>query len=105
MIKEIDRSDWDRFFTSFTLAHEHWLVSVDGENESIPLEALIARDTRVTITLGRDISHHRRIVIDALRVSAQQTGGEDEAVAIESMDGHVTRLRFRSPGPVAPAAD
>ena len=65
----------------------------------LPLEGIILRDTTLTITLGGDISHHRRIVIDAARVSVQQTAGVDEGVAIESTDGHTTRLRFRSPMP------
>ena len=99
MIREIERNDWGRFLESFTLAHDHWLVHVDGEPESLPLEGLTMRDSTITITLGGDISHHRRIVIDAARVSVQQTGGVDEGVAIESADGHVTRLRFRSPMP------
>ena len=99
VIRDIDRNDWGRFFDSFTLAHDHWLVHVDGEKDSLPLEGIILRDTTLTITLGGDISHHRRIVIDAARVSVQQTAGVDEGVAIESTDGHITRLRFRSPMP------
>lgn len=99
MIKEIEHNDWGRFFESFTLAHDHWLVHVDGENDSLPLEGIVVRDHQITITLGGDISHHRRIVIDAARVSVQQSGGVDEGVAIESADGYTTRLRFRSPMP------
>jgi len=99
VIRDIERNDWGRWFESFTLAHDHWLVHVDGERDSIPLEGIIVRDTTITITLGGDIRHHRRIVIDAARVTVQQTGGVDEGVAIESADGHVTRLRFRSPMP------
>ena len=99
VIRDIEHNDWGRFFESFTLAHDRWLVHVDGEKESLPLEGIIVRDHLVTITLGGDISHHRRIVIDAARVSVQQAGGVDEGVAIESADGHVTRLRFRSPMP------
>ena len=97
MIRDIERNDWGRFFESFTLAHDRWLVHVDGEKDSLPLEGVIARDGRITITLGGDIRHHRRIVIDGARVSVQQSGGVDEGLAIESSDGHVTRLRFRSP--------
>ena len=98
--KDIHRDDWARFFESFTLQHDHWLVSVDGEKETLPLEGITTRDDgNVVITLGGDISHHRRIVIDATRVSVQQSGGVDEGVAIEAADGHVTRLRFRSPMP------
>jgi hypothetical protein len=97
VIRDIERNDWGRFFESFTLTHDHWLVHVDGEKESLPLEGIVVRDNLLTIILGGDISHHRRIVIDAARVSVQQTGGVDEGVAIESADGHTTRLRFRSP--------
>lgn len=99
MIRDIERNDWARFLESFTLAHDHWLVHVDGESDSLPLEGLTLRDSTITIALGGDIRHHRRIVIDAARISVQQTDGVDEGVAIESSDGHVTRLRFRSPMP------
>jgi hypothetical protein len=97
--KEIERNDWARFFESFTLQHDRWLVQVDGENASMPLEGIIARDQLVTITLGGDISHHRRITIDAKRVTVEQQDGVDQGVAIESNDGHTTRLAFRSPMP------
>jgi hypothetical protein len=97
MLKEIERNDWGRFFESFTLSHDHWLVHVDGENDSLPLEGIVARDVRIVIHLGADIRHHRVITIDAARVTVQQSGGEDEAVAIESTDGHTTRLRLRAP--------
>ena len=99
MQKEIERNDWARFFESFTMQHDHWLVRVDGEKESMPLEGIIARDRLVTITLGGDISHHRRITIDAKRVTVEQSDGVDQGVDIESNDGHVTRLAFRSPMP------
>lgn len=92
MQRTIARTEWPAFFESFTQEHDHWLVSVDGERDSLPLEGLIARDDgRVTITLGGDISHHRRIVIDAASVKVD---GND--VEIESVDKHVTRLALRS---------
>jgi hypothetical protein len=97
--KEIAPSDWPGFFESFTLSHGHWLVSVDGEKETLPLEGIIARDHQIVIRLGGDIRHHRRIVIDGERVTVQQNNGVDEGVAILSKDGHTTRLQFRSPMP------
>ncbi|HEX8254345.1 MAG TPA: hypothetical protein VF846_14465 [Thermoanaerobaculia bacterium] len=99
MQREIERNEWGRFFESFTMQHDHWLVSVDGEKQTMPLEGIIARDELIVITLGGDISHHRRITIDAKRVTVQQAGGVDQGVAIESQDGHTTRLAFRSPMP------
>ncbi|HEX2120855.1 MAG TPA: hypothetical protein VHL59_04365 [Thermoanaerobaculia bacterium] len=99
MLREIERNDWARFFESFTLQHDRWLVTVDGDGEAMPLEGIVARDALVVVTLGGDISHHRRITIDAARVRVEQNGGVDEGVAIESTDGHVTHLRFRSPMP------
>lgn len=102
MNRDIERSDWNPFFESFTLSHDHWLVHVDGERESLPLEDIIVRDNLITIALGGDVRHHRRIVIDAAKVSVQQTSGVDEEVAILSADGHTTRLRFRSPMPPEP---
>lgn len=98
MSKEIGRSDWGRFFESFTTAHDHWLVHVDGEKESLPLEGITARDTRIVIHLGGDIRHHRVITIDAAGVTVEQGGREEEdAVAIQSTDGHTTRLQVRAP--------
>jgi Family of unknown function (DUF5335) len=98
--KNIERNDWARFFESFTMQHDRWLVSVDGEKDTLPLEGITTRDDgNVVITLGGDISHHRRIIIDARSVRVQQSDGTDEGVEIESNDGHTTRLRFRSPMP------
>jgi len=97
MLKEIERNDWGSFFESFTMAHDHWPVHIDGEKESLPLEGIVARDVRIVIHLGGDIRHHRVITIDAARVTVGQTGGLDEEVAIESTDGHITRLRLRAP--------
>jgi hypothetical protein len=99
MQREIERNDWPSFFESFTMRHDQWLVSVDGERETLPLEGIIARDSQINVHLGRDVSHHRRIVIDAAHVRVEQQGGVDEGVDIESTDGHTTRLRFRSPMP------
>ena len=79
------------------MAHDHWLVSVDGEKETLPLEGVIVRDDLITIRMGGNIEHHRRITIDAAKVLVQQRNGVDEAVTIESKDGHKTKLAFRSP--------
>ena len=96
--KEIPRADWQTFFESFTMQHDRWLVSVDGERETMPLEGIVARDTNVVVTLGGDISHHRRITIDAARVRVEQEDGVDRGLDIESADGHTTKLRFRLDG-------
>ena len=91
MQRAIARPEWPAFFESFTMQHDHWLVSVDGEREAMPLEGIVARDDgRVTVTLGGDISHHRRIVIDAASVRV-----DENDVEIESTDGHATRLALR----------
>lgn len=98
--KTIERDDWAEFFESFTMMHDHWLVSVDGEKEMLPLEGIALRDGTVSIHLGGDISHHRLITIDAASVRVQQDdAGYDEGVEIHDRDGHVTRLQFRSPMP------
>jgi hypothetical protein len=97
--RDVERNDWARFFESFTMQHDQWLVSVDGEAQAMPLEGIVARDGHVVVHLGRDISHHRRITIDAVRVRIEQEGGVDKGIDIESSDGHTTSLRFRSPMP------
>lgn len=96
MFKDIERNDWGSFFESFTRSHERWLVHVDGEKESLPLEGIVARDIRIVIHLGADVRHHRVITIDAARVTVEQGGGKDEVV-IESTDRHTTRLGLRAP--------
>ncbi len=91
MQRTIDRAEWPAFFASFTTEHDHWLASVDGERDSLPLEGIAAReDGRVTIALGGDISHHRKIVIDAASVRV-----DENDIEIESTDKHVTRLSLR----------
>jgi hypothetical protein len=97
MLKEIERDDWARFFESFTMEHDHWLVHVDGENDTLPLEGITVRDGKIVIHLGSDVRHHRVITIDGAKVSVQQSGGADEGVAITSADGHTTRLRLERP--------
>ncbi len=99
VIRTIERNDWARFFESFTLQHDHWLVSVDGERDTLPLEGIVARESHITIHLGRDIQHHRVITIDAKDVRVEQDNGVDQGVEIESTDNRVTRLTFRSPMP------
>jgi hypothetical protein len=82
------------------MQHDHWLVSVDGESGTLPLEGLTIRDDgSVVVHLGGDIRHHRRIVIDAKSVRVEQQNGVDQGIEIESNDGHTTRLAFRSPMP------
>jgi hypothetical protein len=91
MQRTIARGEWHSFFESFTAEHHHWMAGVDGERDSLPLESIIARDTgRITITLGGDISHHRKIVIDAASVRV-----DENDIEIESTDKHVTRLSLR----------
>lgn len=102
MHTEIAANEWGSFFEAFTLQHDRWLVTVDNEKESMPLEGIVAREHSVVITLGGDISHHRRITIDAARVLVDQKNGGDAGVEIESRDGHTTRLKFRSPLPANP---
>ena len=104
VLQDVDRTEWGRFFESFTMLHDQWLVSVDDEKDSLPLEGIVARDGRIDIRLGADVRHHRKIVIDADRVSIQQSGGAEETLAIVSTGGQITRLRFRSPVP-PPSAD
>lgn len=100
MLKTIEQNEWGRFFESFTLQHDHWLVNVDGEKETLPLEGIVARDRRIVIHLGADIRHHRVITIDGAAVRVLQADGVEQGVEIESAEGHVTRLTFRTP--VAP---
>ena len=109
--EEIPRNAWNRTFNAFNAMHEGWLVSVEVLNsgigaqmevENLPLMSVSAAatdvDPAVTISAGdaadRHISHTIR---GARRVHIERTDeGADAAMQIESEDGTLTILRFKS---------
>lgn len=94
----MEQNDWSRFFESFTLQHAGWLVNVDGEKESMPLDRILARDDgRIVVHLGDDSSHHRIITIDGAAVAVSDSEGVTRGVEIASAEGRPTRLVFRAP--------
>src|SRR6266702_271649 len=97
MKHDIPRGEWPRFFESFTMQHDGWLVRVESATAGIdeaPLEGIVARDGEIVIITGRDVGNHRRIVVsDPLRVSVESEAGVDQGVEIESSGG-MTRLWF-----------
>lgn len=96
MARDIERDDWSRFLEAFAREHHHWPVRVDEEKASLPLEGIDVREARIDIHLGAGISHHRRIVIEAGRVSVETEPGH-ESLTLVAADGPTTTLRFRSP--------
>jgi hypothetical protein len=93
LLKPLERNDWPTYFESFTREHAGWLVSVDGEKATMPLERVIAREGgRIVIHLGNDLAHHRIITMDAANVRAAEG-----ILQIDSTDGHRTHLALSAP--------
>jgi hypothetical protein len=93
VLKPVDRNDWPGYFEAFTQRHAGWLVSVDGEKGTMPLDTIVARDDgRIVIHLGNDVAHHRIITIDAAIVRTAPN-----VLEIESTDGHRTHLETTAP--------
>jgi Family of unknown function (DUF5335) len=109
--KEIPRSEWPKFFNSFSLQYEGWLVTLEildsqigaqVESRELPLIGIIADSDDVSgdeiaIIIGaapRDhITHNIR---RPTQVSLEQTDeGADAALAIKSEDGVTALARFR----------
>ncbi len=114
-MQEVPRQEWVKFLDGFSGRYEGWLVNVEviasgaaapagmrAEAENLPLRGISAdlkdREDSVSIILGktpgqhithtvRGVSHIRR------RTNAQ---GADEALQIESADGSISRIRFRT---------
>jgi hypothetical protein len=110
--KEIPRDEWLTFFDAFSRRHEGWLATVEvlgkevgaqTEARELPLVGVTAElkggeDDTVSIILGEAQEDHiTHTVTRPARVRLEQTeGGADEALQVESGEGVMTLLRFRS---------
>lgn len=110
--KEIARTEWPKFFDSFSRQHEGWLVTLEilgaeigaqVEERGLAFEGIVAEGDEVQ---GHEIlmmfgampdDHITHSISNPATVSLQQTDeGADAALAIKSADGVTALLRFRS---------
>jgi hypothetical protein len=110
--KEIPRQDWTQFFDQFSKEHQKWIVTVEvlgrdiGAQEEVtrlPLGGISAEvkpaKTTIEIIAGhRDAEpekHVTRIIEAPKRVLFKQPEEPgDEAIDVESEDGHMTLVTF-----------
>lgn len=110
--KEIPKNEWTKFFDSFSRKHEGWLVNLEifgpeigaqVEQREMALEGIIDESDEVEgstimiMTGARPEGHITHSITHPTAVSLEQTDeGADAALAINSNDGTMTLLRFRS---------
>lgn len=110
--KEIPKTEWPKFFDSFSRQHEGWLVNLEifgseigaqVEEQQLALEGITDewRETEgntIMIMLGaKPDDHITHSIVRPLAVNVEQTDeGADMALAIKGEDGTTALLRFRS---------
>ena len=110
--KRIPRSEWAKFFDSFSRQHEGWLATLEifatdigaqVEERELAFEGIVdewdeALGNQIIIMMGAKPDDHITHTIDRpTDVSLEQTDeGADVALAITSEAGAVALLRFRS---------
>src|SRR5687768_13282965 len=111
VVRELPNTEWESFLESFTLQHDHWLVSVerlrDGNRhvaaKDQPLEGVAAHlrasgPREIVITVGGSAESHERFSVgEPTRVRVESDGGVDTGLQIEDGAGAITRVAFRSP--------
>ena len=109
-VRQIPRSEWHAFFTSFSRAHEGWLCTLEvavpdvgaavetagrpfaGIDLDGPLD-----DTRVQVFIGgRSEGHEAHELAGATGVWLEELDGAQAGLRIEGRDS-MARLWFRSP--------
>lgn len=111
--KRIPRSEWPKFFDSFSRQHEGWLATLEifateigaqVEERELALEGIVdewneALGNQIIIMMGaKPDDHITHTIAHPTNVSLEQTDeGADVALAITSEGGSVALLRFRSP--------
>jgi len=110
--KRIPRSEWPKFFDSFSRQHESWLATLEifatdigaqVEERELAFEGIVdewdeALGNQIIIMMGAKPDDHITHTIGRpTNVSLEQTDeGADVALAITSEGGAVALLRFRS---------
>jgi hypothetical protein len=111
--KRIPRSEWPKFFDSFSRKHEGWLATLEifatdigaqVEERELAFEGIVdewdeALGNQIIIMMGaKPDDHITHTVGRPTNISLEQTDeGADVALAITSEGGAVALLRFRSP--------
>jgi uncharacterized protein DUF5335 len=111
--KEIRKSDWPKFFDSFSRQHEGWLVTLEilgsdigaqVEERDLAFEGIVdewdeVQGNQIVIMMGaRPDDHITHAISRPTLVSLEETEeGADAALAIKSADGVTALVRFRSP--------
>lgn len=110
--KRIPRSEWPKFFDSFSRQHEGWLATLEifateigaqVEERELAFEGIVdewdeSLGNQVIMMMGAKPDHHITHTIGRpTNVSLELTDeGADVALAITSESGSVALLRFRS---------
>jgi hypothetical protein len=109
--REIPRSEWPDFLDSFSRQHRGWLITIEVLDARVgaqvqvreqPLAGVTAEmrggDASVSVLIGRAADVHLTHTIrDPAHIRLKETeAGAREALQIESEDGAMTLLRFRS---------
>ena len=109
--REIPRTEWAEFLTSFSRQHDGWLVTVElmgseigaqveGHDVRLRGVSVAGDDERSDLAIMLETGHRghlTHIVTAPTHIWIQQTAkGADEALQIESADGSRTLVRFRS---------
>lgn len=111
--KKIPKSEWPKFFDSFSRQHEGWLstleifspdIGAQVEERELAFEGIVdewdeALGNQISIMTGANPDDHiTHTIARPTNVSLEQTDeGADVALAITSEAGAVALLRFRSP--------
>ena len=110
--QEIPKNEWTGFFDSFSRKYEGWLVSLEifgneigaqVEERNLTLEGITAEwnetegNTIMIMTGAKPDDHVTHSIAHPTQVYREQTDeGADAALAIKSVDGITTLLRFHS---------
>ena len=109
---EILHKDWKRALDQFSLVHEGWLVSLDvlspqlgvlPQLHEVPLLSVTAESAHegpeVVVAAARsDGEHFWHVIPEPAHIRLEQTEEHaDVALEIESTDGTISILRFRTP--------
>lgn len=108
---EISRSEWPKFFDSFSRQHEGWLVTLEIfgteigaqiEERELALEGIVAdcnevKHDEIAIMMGtKPDDHITHSISRPMHVSLEQTDeGADVALAIKAENETTTLLSFR----------
>ena len=111
--KRIPRTEWPKFFDSFSRQHEGWLsaleifateIGAQVEERELAFEGIVvewneALGSQIIIMMGaKPNAHITHTIANPTNVSVEQTDeGADVALAITSVGGAVALLRFHSP--------